>query len=155
MLDFLSKLTTVKGPWLFRAGNISDIKKLDGIVLMNGKNMNSYNGFYDEFAKAFKFPELYGKNLNALSEMLADLSWFKKERYIILIENGSSVLSTANNDALEGFLELLEEIGEEWSQPVIQGEEWDRPSIPFNTVIQVDSIELSEIYARLPDIFNH
>ena len=33
-------------------------------------------------------------------------------------------------------LSFLVRISEEWSVPVAQGENWDRPAIPFHTIVQ-------------------
>ena len=120
-----------------KAHDISKYQNLEGTIILDGKKMTSLSCFYDEIAKSFKFPNYIGRNFNSLSEGLADLSWLPQQNYLILITNGICVLSKENSEILDGFIEILDEIGQEWSEPINVGELWDRPAISFKTIFEV------------------
>lgn len=128
-------LRSTEGPWLLEVENIDALKDYEEALILDGSKMSNLDGFYNELAEKLQFPRGFGRNFNALSEMLSDLSWLEKDSYIILIENASSVLEEVSPQSREAFWEILSEVGEEWSLPITDGEPWDRPAKPFHTVI--------------------
>lgn len=118
-------------------------------MLLNGVKMQNFEGFYFELAKIFNFPLGYGRNYNALLDLLTDLEWLNLKSYRVFVANAEMVLCDEENSALEGFLELLQRVGREWSQPVCSGELWDRPAVPFHTVFMQASTS-SVPFSRLP-----
>ncbi|WP_082530131.1 barstar family protein [Rhizobium sp. Root1203] len=82
--------------------------------------------------------------------MLSDLSWIPKPSYLILIGDADDILSLEPDQALQGFLELLTDIGEEWSNPVEGSDGWDRPCVPFHAVLEVNSRKPVGRLDRLP-----
>lgn len=81
--------------------------------------MQAHDAFYDEIYKKFHAPSYAGKNFNALWDILTDLSWImNKNRYVVFFQNAEEVLIKEKENALMGFLEILEAVGRQWSQPV-------------------------------------
>lgn len=139
MLDNHEFLNSCRGPWVLKLQDSSSLGQLKNIIFLDGMKMISIEGVYHEVAMAFKFPDYFGKNFNALFDMLTDLSWFSEDNYIVIIKNAEQMLSdAAGTEALEGFLEILSEVGKEWSIPIEEGEEWDRPCIPFHTILELN-----------------
>lgn len=48
---------------------------------------------YDALQQQLSFPDYFGRNLDALEEMLSDLEWIEEERIKIIIANGEGILS--------------------------------------------------------------
>ncbi|GBQ46932.1 hypothetical protein AA15973_1053 [Komagataeibacter sucrofermentans DSM 15973] len=115
--------------------------------------MQAHDAFYDEIYKKFHAPSYAGKNFNALWDILTDLSWImNKNRYVVFFQNAEEVLIKEKENALMGFLEILEAVGRQWSQPVHQGETWDRPVMPFHSILQVKELSASRFPCTVPVI---
>ncbi|MEN6307508.1 MAG: barstar family protein [Anaerohalosphaeraceae bacterium] len=107
---------------------------------LNAEIMRTQDGFYDELSHALEFPKYFGRNLNALDECITDLNWLSVSGPILLvIKNSEMLLSNASNNLFEGFLAVFNDAGNQWSCPVEEGEEWDRPALPFHVIFQVES----------------
>lgn len=146
--DLKKLVTTVSSPWIVKTSmcadtildflsskNISSAES--GFFKCDGSRMHSYNSFYDEICNVMKFPNYFGRNLNALDECLSDLDWLACDRYIIYISNANELLMHENKNDLDGLFELLEKVADEWSKPVSLGEEWDRNAVPFHVILQL------------------
>ena len=147
-------LFSCRAPWVLKACDISKYEYIDGAIILDGRKMSSLDGFYGEVFSKFRMPDYVGRNFGGLSEALADLSWLDRDLYVVLIKNGGDVLSKESQGALEGFLDVLESIGEEWSFPVEQGEAWDRPAVPFHSLFEVDGNSAQPVLKILPEIFH-
>ncbi|NJO81438.1 MAG: barstar family protein [Blastochloris sp.] len=124
-------------PWLLHTSDQLSEEIMRKVFSLDATKMNTLNELYDEVSSKLHFPGYFGRNFNALSEMLSDLEWLPRESYIILIHNAEFLLSNEPSDVFEDFLAILSEVAEEWSVPIDQGEAWDRSSIPFHVVFQV------------------
>lgn len=142
----IESLKNIVQPWVVKIiGNIAlllnSLQKQIGkenLFILSGLNMKTYNGLYDEFANVFKFPDYFGRNLNALDECLNDLEWLKLNMIIIVVTNSNFVLCEEIDAGCETIIEILEKAGSEWSEPVESGEQWDRDSIPFHSILHVE-----------------
>lgn len=129
-------INDISGPWVMSVADLANYMSIDGAIILDGASMRDQIGFYQEIEKKFLFPEPCGRNFNALSEMLSDLSWLKRDYYVVLIGNFEQILEeSSGHDARTGFEELLSDVGEEWGQPIEDGESWDREAVPFHSVI--------------------
>ncbi len=124
-------------PWLLHTSDQLPEEIMRKAFSLDATKMNTLNELYDEISSKLCFPDYFGRNFNALSEMLSDLEWLPKEPYIILIHDAEFLLSNEPSDVFEGFLVVLSEVAEEWSMPIEQNEAWDRSSIPFHVIFQV------------------
>ncbi|MQA02027.1 MAG: hypothetical protein GEV07_04655 [Streptosporangiales bacterium] len=118
---------------------------------VRGQKMRVMQGVYDEFAAALQFPDYFGENWAAFDECLTDLDWlgYDVPGYVVIVRHTSQLLADEDQQAFDELLGLLDEAGEEWAQPVQDGEWWDRPGRPFHVVLQ-ESAEAGEaILTRL------
>jgi RNAse (barnase) inhibitor barstar len=105
------------------------------IAVLNGDRMRNWERFFSEFAGEFQFPDYFGNNINAFSEVMRDLEWIKAPGYVLLILNAENVLSE-EKDGANTLQEYGEFFGEQWATPVQLGEWWDRGPVPFHTILQ-------------------
>lgn len=131
-------------PWVVKFSEEEKLEQVSWTVILNGENMKSGSEFYEEISKQFQFPAYFGSNLNALKDMLSDLSWLERPFYAILVKNSCLLLCEEDEKFLSGFLDTLSLVGEEWSKSIEEGEPWDRPCKPFHVFLQVGSHEPSE-----------
>lgn len=73
------------------------------------ENVSDLVSFYNEIANALSFPKYFGKNFDALEEMLNDLCWIPNENIILLIHHNQQ-LKSALLDDLEELLDILKNI---------------------------------------------
>lgn len=139
-------LKKVTQPWVVKIScNIKFLvdhlqKEIDkcNLFILNGQNMKTYDGLYDEFTHVFKFPEYFGRNLDALDECLNDLEWLNTNKIIIVITNSNLILCEENDAGCETIVEILENAGTEWGTPVESGEQWDRDPVPFHAILHTE-----------------
>lgn len=60
--------------------------------LLNGASCTNAQVFYETIAEIFQFPSYFGKNLDALDEMLDDLDWLENEYKVLIILNNQEFL---------------------------------------------------------------
>lgn len=73
----------------------------------------------DTVAAAFRFPEWFGGNWDALEDCLTDLSWDKAGGYVALFEHAGDLAKLAPHE-LATAVEIFESVAEYW-------DEQDRP----------------------------
>ena len=59
-------------------------------------------------AQAFRFPDWFGHNWDALADSLADLSWLPAPGYLLIIERYTALASAAP-EAWLTFIDILDE----------------------------------------------
>ena len=84
-----------------------------------------------EIAEAFRFPEWYGDNLDALADCLCDLSWLPSEGYVLLLEHAGD-WREHDREHFDAVLDILNEASERWAE--------DR--IPFWAFLPMSAREL-------------
>ncbi|MCM2578719.1 barstar family protein [Streptomyces sp. MTZ3.1] len=92
--------------------------------------MKDVDGVFTECYEAFRLPSYFGWNWAALSDCLRDLQWMPADRYLIVVENWSSVLSNLPEER-EILLRVLAQAAEDWANP--QGNPGNL-AIPFNVL---------------------
>ncbi|PJO45643.1 hypothetical protein CQ054_22715 [Ochrobactrum sp. MYb29] len=127
-------LSSCKGPWVFKCYDKKNVDEIDFNIFLDGTKMKCLDDFYRELEASFFLPNYFGRNYNALFDVLSDLSWMEKAHFTILVNGASSLLANDTSESLAGFVEVLSRAGKVWSEPVNDGEAWDRPCIPFHTV---------------------
>ena len=95
-------LQTCNRPWVMKHHTELSQDIMAKSICLDGKEMTSFFGILTEFADKFEFPNYFGFNFNALDEMLADLEWFPRSSYIVVIRNGDYLLRDERAD-LEWF----------------------------------------------------
>ena len=85
--------------------------------LLRGHKARTTAALFDEFAAALQFPCYFGENWDAFDECITDLAWLPAEAYVFLIVRSIYLLDKEPGDRLQLFLEILQNAGEEWSNP--------------------------------------
>ena len=146
VLDLLAQDEQTKLPeYLYHDENFSTL-----IRVLRGKRMRSRQALMNEFAAAFQFFEGFGENWYALKDCLIYLDdRFHIDRYIVVVTRPQEVLSDEPEEELGWFIQTLQEVGEWWSRPITDNPPFDRPAIPFHTVLQATDAELDGLDRRL------
>ena len=79
---------------------------------INGKKCATIRSFYGQIAKALHFPDYFGKNLDALDECLADLSWIEQENAVLIIQEAHEFLKKEKPEKREAVLDIFNNITE-------------------------------------------
>jgi|688.fasta_scaffold267104_2 RNAse (barnase) inhibitor barstar len=73
------------------------------IGFIDGEQCTTMDLFYDAIIRAMQLPDYFGRNLDALDEVLSDLSWIDYGVKFLIIQNSDELLK----DEKEMFGELL------------------------------------------------
>jgi RNAse (barnase) inhibitor barstar len=135
-------LLIVGPPWIMLADldsdqfalRVDELRASGGQVIeIDGANATSSAALFDEFAQVASFPSYFGRNWAALDECLADLEWLPGTSYVVTIKNPHRILELCPQER-PLLVRVITKVAIEWAEPVIAGEDWDRPSIPFHLV---------------------
>lgn len=146
----LSVLSTVNGPWIFQTFDSFDrlviqIKRHIGVgidaVVLEGRAMSGIDTFYNELIEKLNLPDYFGRNLNALDECMVDLEWLLDGHPLVVIIRDAELMLEERNETFEGFIRVMRDTGEEWSKALAEGNEWDRPAVPFHTIFDYCELE--------------
>lgn len=114
------------------------------VAILQGSNMQTFAGLFDEFSRLLKFPSYFGRNFNALYDVLTDFAWLPADSYALLFVDAPLILSHEKIDPrwvppshIEALAGLLQRACEYWNRPIAQGQWFDRPGVPYHVVFQV------------------
>jgi hypothetical protein len=116
----------------------------DGFLarVARGGKMRTVDGVFDEFGAAFQFPYYFGENYGAFDECLADMDWLDYGKgIVVVIPDAGQVCADDDPVEMRVILEIFAAAAGTYREPVILGEFWDRPAIPFHVVLQAESVE--------------
>ncbi|WP_461109636.1 barstar family protein [Tessaracoccus terricola] len=117
--------------------------------LVRGRKMRTRSGLFDEFSAALQFPPYFGENRDAFDECIRDLENLPSGRgYVVAITEPEEVLRDELESVFGWFANSLAHAAESWSSPIALGEAWDRPSVPFHTVLVGKSRSLERAAER-------
>lgn len=144
----LSRICLASPPWFARTA-IAPAKIIESLYdaagqttmvvrTVNGRNMTTLAGVFEEFSKALEFPDYFGHNSAAFDECMVDLSWLTADSYAVVITNSDDLL-TSEPSELSWLIDSLCRICEEWAQPIADGEAWDRLAKPFHVILHYES----------------
>lgn len=134
------ELATIRATWLASGLNVKSI---------HGERTRTSPELFDEFCAALEFPEYFGRNWNALSDCITDLSWLDMTAGLVLIVTEPlEVLSNAAPTELRLLADVLTSAAENWGQPVEEGEWWDRPARPFHIVLSCEAGKVDAVIQR-------
>ena len=78
------------------------------VILLDGECIEDINGLHDEFSKALGFPDWYGRNMDALYDVLSESS-----DAIGVIAVNTNVLSEKLGNRWAAFLRLMRDLERE------------------------------------------
>jgi hypothetical protein len=146
-------------PWLL----LTDASKKDvldsvdelafeGIIArtMSGETMTTKEAVLAAVANAFDFPDWFGRNWDALEELLGELDWIPSLGYAAWILGAEHLLKDDTPDQFRVLVSLLDSVASKWSKGIRDGEVWDRPACPFHIGFQTEEhSELSILVSKL------
>jgi RNAse (barnase) inhibitor barstar len=113
---------------------------------IDGNKCTTVEGLFNEFSRAFQFPDYFGSNWGAFDECLNDLDWLPGKAYILFIIDADKITETSDN-SFENLIKLLERSVNEWTE----GRNYDdfpSPPTPFHVVFQCSSVKRNEMELR-------
>lgn len=69
-------------------------------------NITDIETFYEEISKALSFPDYFGRNLDALEDMLNDLEWIPFQHVFLIMRNTNSLSIILDNN-YEAIIDIL------------------------------------------------
>jgi RNAse (barnase) inhibitor barstar len=87
-------------------------------------------------ATALDFPNTFGRNWDALSDSLRDLSWLPNHGVSLLFDNGGS-LQQAEGEDFDRLLEILEETAQAWAARGVPF--WSFIALPESVFDEIDA----------------
>lgn len=107
---------------------------------VRGSKMRTEDQLFTEVSAALQFPSYFGEIWPAFDECLADLEWLPKgSGFVFVVYDADQVLADAPPQAFATFEKVVHRACDEFSEPVEDGESWDRPATPFHFVLQRSS----------------
>ena len=86
------------------------------VANIDGEQVDTLEKFYQELIVQLKFPESFGRNLDAFDEMINDLDWLEETTICLVFKNYDNFLSEENDEAREIILTILDDAAEEWKR---------------------------------------
>ncbi len=101
--------------------------------------MRTLDALFDEVSAALQFPYYFGENWAAFNECLSEMEWLPQGTgFVLLIMNADEVLAD-DPDEFAPFMRTVATALKSYSDPINDGEWWDRPPIPFHIILQADA----------------
>ena len=79
------------------------------VARLDGAKTKTLKRFYKKIANRLDFPDYFGKNLDALADMLCDLSWLEETHVVLYIKNPDAFLSDEKKSKKNAVLEIFAE----------------------------------------------
>jgi len=116
----------------FDAIDALELDELTFKVVLEGTKMKDIASFHQELQLKLEIPDYFGKNWDALSEVLNDLSWLDFDNFVIMIRDYDSLLADEEFEQKSEFLCILDDTMDEWENvPNYEGEEETRSKSLF------------------------
>ena len=80
------------GVYLIDAAQREQVLRLDAfptdfeIAVLNGEAAGTRAGFFQEIARALRFPDYFGHNWDAVYDCLTDMSWLPAAGYVLVLD---------------------------------------------------------------------
>jgi RNAse (barnase) inhibitor barstar len=119
---------------------IEEAGKLGIVVEVDGTAARTLESFFNVLSEALNLPDYFGRNWEALKDCLEDLEWLPGDSYLFIFRNADQLFSDEPIER-EAFLRILNLVAQEWATPIVLGEWWDRPAIPFHVLLDDKSFK--------------
>ena len=96
------------------------------VVEVGGATLGRKEELLDTFAKVLQFPSYFGRNWDALRDMLTDLSWLESRETAVLVKQYEPL---QHDPAYRTLLDVLNEAAGYWKEH----------NLPFDVVLFKDS----------------
>jgi RNAse (barnase) inhibitor barstar len=130
--------TTTTPPWVHAVATSTpemEEPPADGLVrVLEGHELRTEDQVFENFARAFAFPDYFGRNWDAFDECMGDLAWLPARSYRVVIMDAEHLLDE-NMRARGIFLRIMRDLGRQWGNAFALGPEWGGGEVPFNTIL--------------------
>jgi hypothetical protein len=75
--------------------------------VVGGRRATTKQAFLDETAAALQFPHYFGRNWDALTDCLTDLSWLRADAVVLCIADAGHLLEDASGRDVDALLEVM------------------------------------------------
>lgn len=79
------------------------------VACIDGRHIQSMDDLYDQLRDALSLPDYFGRNLDALYDILSDLSWIEQQFTFLIITHIHDLFGN-NTDTRDALLQLLLDI---------------------------------------------
>lgn len=90
------------------------------LVELNGSEIQSWDDYVSEIQQSFKFPTLCNESVDRYLDWMRDLSWIKKEKYMLVIHQFDKFLQHEPELKNEIILDFKEIILPFWQKEVVE-----------------------------------
>jgi Barstar, RNAse (barnase) inhibitor len=99
---------------------------------IDGERCKDIKSFLKEIGIAFKFPDYYGQNMDALDECINDLDWIDCNSYTLKIIHFNQFLKYETEETRKYIFDFFDRVKNEWANvPNYSGEEQYRSKANF------------------------
>ena len=86
------------------------------VANIDGQQVDTLEKLYQEIIVQLKFPDNFGRNLDAFDEMINDLDWLDESTICLVFKNYDDFLSEENDEIREIILTILDDAATEWKR---------------------------------------
>jgi RNAse (barnase) inhibitor barstar len=106
-------------------------------AIIDGAKCHTLPSLFSELARAFRFPDYFGGNYDALWECLTDLEWIDAVNYALIIDRSAELLSKEPSIERDKFIKLINDVAYNWRNvPNYAGEEAFRKKADFRIILR-------------------
>ena len=118
---------------------------------VDGHRVHTKDDLVDQLAESARFPSGFGRNWDAVSDYLRDLSWVPARGYVLLVTDGDNLIRLDRRD-LVAFIGVVEATIQDWRDE--RGEYGERSApIAFHLVLCGTNALKAEISKVLTEAF--
>lgn len=89
---------------------IADTDKNIAVKLIQGRNCQTKQAFFDETARILEFPDYFGNNWDAFNDSINDLLWPEDGYYWLIFSEADLLFSKSKDDDLAILLNILSQV---------------------------------------------
>lgn len=118
---------------------------LTAVARLDGASAGTADEVFTQFSAALRFPAYFGWNWNALSDCLRDLNWLAADRYLVVVDEPTRLLS-GDPDGRRTLFDILETAARHWANPLGKP---GNTGIPFHTLLLADAADVEDLRNEL------
>jgi RNAse (barnase) inhibitor barstar len=123
-----------------------EVDELTFKIILEGKHMQDIKDFHQELAEKLEIPDEYGKNWDALGEVLNDLSWLDYNHFAFFIKDYDLLLQKEDFEQKSEFLSILDGAMDEWENvPNYEGEDEYREVSGFRVYVERETAIVEDL----------
>lgn len=119
------------------------------IYVIDSNKCKNRKRIWRSISEIMNFPEYFGHNWDALIDCLTDLEWLQEKGWVLVFTNTKSLFSKHKSKLLSVLIDVLNIVGNEWSEPRDIGMPHTLNAKPFHTVFLITSSEKDSVIELL------